>query len=174
MAKTQVDDGTYTVPLYSSWVEADEVNRTFDAGQRVKLKNPAFFGTSGRTSRVIGWEMCLDIPYDRPVYTIGESAQYSRLGELEDKVDSLTLNGQAYQGIGGGSGVYLIRTNDSTPASNSNAYSALRARQEFISKTKDDTAKGKITFVKGIDVGTFSQNAGGGTFRVLEDLTTYA
>ena len=174
VAKTQVDDGTYTVPLYSSWVEADEVNRTFDAGQRVKLKNPAFFGTSGRTSRVIGWEMCLDIPYDRPIYTIGESAQYSRLGELEDKVDSLTLNGQAYQGIGGGSGVYLIRTNDSTPASNSNAYSALRARQEFISKTKDDTAKGKITFVKGIDVGTFSQNAGGGTFRVLEDLTTYA
>ena len=174
VAKTQVDDGTYTVPLYSSWVEADEVNRTFDAGQRVKLKNPAFFGTSGRTSRVIGWEMCLDIPYDRPIYTIGESAQYSRLGELEDKVDSLTLNGQAYQGIGGGSGVYLIRTNDSTPASNSNAYSALRARQEFISKTKDDTAKGKITFVKGIDIGTFSQNAGGGTFRVLEDLTTYA
>lgn len=174
VAKTQVDDGTYTVPLYSSWVEADEVNRTFDAGQRIKLKNPAFFGASGRTSRVIGWEMCLDIPYDRPIYTIGESAQYSRLGELEDKVDALTLNGQAYQGIGGGSGVYLIRTNDSTPASNSNAYSALRSRQEFISKTKDDTAKGKITFVKGIDVGTFSQNAGGGTFRVLEDLTTYA
>lgn len=174
VAKTQVDDGTYTVPLYSSWVKEDEVNRTFDAGQRIKLKNPAYFGTSGRTSRVIGWEMCLDIPYDRPIYTIGESAQYSRLGELEDKVDALTLNGQAYQGIGGGSGVYLIRTNDSTPASNSNAYSALRSRQEFISKTKDDTAKGKITFVKGIDVGTFSQNAGGGTFRVLEDLTTYA
>ena len=174
VAKTQVDDGTYAVPLYSSWVKEDEVNHTFDAGQRIKLKNPAYFGTSGRTSRVIGWEMCLDIPYDRPVYTIGESAQYSRLGELEDKVDALTLNGQAYQGIGGGSGVYLIRTNDRTPASNSNAYSALRARQEFISKTKDDTAKGKITFVKGIDVGTFSQNAGGGTFRVLEDLTTYA
>ena len=174
VAKTQVDDGTYTVPLYSSWVKEDEVNHTFDAGQRIKLKNPAYFGTSGRTSRVIGWEMCLDIPYDRPVYTIGESAQYSRLGELEDKVDALTLNGQAYQGIGGGSGVYLIRTNDSTPASNSNAYSALRARQEFISKTKDDTAKGKITFVKGIDVGTYSQYAGGGTFRVLEDLTTYA
>ena len=93
----KVDDGTYTVPLYSSWVKEDEVNHTFDAGQRIKLKNPAYFGTSGRTSRVIGWEMCLDIPYDRPVYTIGESAQYSRLGELEDKVDALTLNGQAFR-----------------------------------------------------------------------------
>ena len=162
VAKTQVDDGTYTVPLYSSWVEADEVNRTFDAGQRIKLKNPAFFGTSGRTSRVIGWEMCLDIPYDRPVYTIGESAQYSRLGELEDKVDSLTLNGQAYQGIGGGSGVYLIRTNDSTPASNSNAYSALRARQEFISKTKEDGTNFLLKFGEFID--SMSAGKGAGIF----------
>ena len=162
VAKTQVDDGTYTVPLYSSWVEADEVNRTFDAGQRVKLKNPAFFGTSGRTSRVIGWEMCLDIPYDRPVYTIGESAQYSRLGELEDKVDSLTLNGQAYQGIGGGSGVYLIRTNDSTPASNSNAYSALRARLEFISKTKEDGTNFLLKFGEFID--SMSAGKGAGIF----------
>lgn len=162
VAKTQVDDGTYTVPLYSSWVEADEVNRTFDAGQRVKLKNPAFFGTSGRTSRVIGWEMCLDIPYDRPIYTIGESAQYSRLGELEDKVDSLTLNGQAYQGIGGGSGVYLIRTNDSTPASNSNAYSALRARQEFISKTKEDGTNFLLKFGEFID--SMSAGKGAGIF----------
>ena len=162
VAKTQVDDGTYTVPLYSSWVEADEVNRTFDAGQRIKLKNPAFFGTSGRTSRVIGWEMCLDIPYDRPIYTIGESAQYSRLGELEDKVDSLTLNGQAYQGIGGGSGVYLIRTNDSTPASNSNTYSALRARQEFISKTKEDGTNFLLKFGEFID--SMSAGKGAGIF----------
>ena len=44
----------------------------------------------------------------------------------------------------------------------------------FLRKDTADTARGKITFVKGIDIGTFSQNAGGGTFRVLEDLTTYA
>lgn len=162
VAKTQVDDGTYTVPLYSSWVKEDEVSHTFDAGQRIRLKNPAYFGTSGRTSRVIGWEMCLDIPYDRPVYTIGESAQYSRLGELEDKVDSLTLNGQAYQGIRGGSGVYLIRTNDSTPASNSNAYSALRARQEFISKTKEDGTNFLLKFGEFID--SMSAGKGAGIF----------
>lgn len=44
----------------------------------------------------------------------------------------------------------------------------------FLRKDTADTARGKITFVKGIDIGTFSQNTGGGTFRVLEDLTTYA
>ena len=140
----------------------DEVNRTFDAGQKVKLVNPAFFGTEGRVSRVIGWEMCLDIPHDRPVYTIGESAQYSRLGELEDKVDAITYGGQTY--VGGGGGVYLIKTNDSTPASNSNAYSALRARQEFLSKTKADQTSFLTRFLAGLEIGdaTDSMVAGRG------------
>ena len=45
----------------------------------------------------------------------------------------------------------------------------------YLSKIKEDTAKEKITFLKGIDVGTFEEATGnGGTFRVLEDLTTYA
>lgn len=147
-AKTKIDDGTYTVPLYSSWVEADEVNRTFDAGQKVKLVNPAFFGTEGRVSRVIGWEMCLDIPHDRPVYTVGESAQYSRLGELEDKVDAITYGGQTYVG-GGGSGIYLIKTNDSTPASNNNVYSALRSLAMFLRKDAPDTDPFLLTLLQG-------------------------
>ena len=44
----------------------------------------------------------------------------------------------------------------------------------FLRKDTADTARGKITFVRGIDVGTFAENTSGGTFRVLEDLTTYA
>ena len=44
----------------------------------------------------------------------------------------------------------------------------------FLRKDTSDTARGKITFVRGLDVGTFAENTSGGTFRVLEDLTTYA
>ena len=149
VAKTKVDDGTYTVPLYADWVKEDEINRTFDFGQKISLKNPAFFGSENRVSRVIGWEMNLDIPHDRPIYTIGESAQYSRIGELEDKVDAITYGGQTYMG-GGGSGVYLIKTNDSTPASNYNAFSALRSLAMFLRKDKDDSAHGHITFEQGL------------------------
>ena len=159
--KTKVDDGIYTVPLYSSWVKEDEVNRTFDAGQRIKLVNPAFFGQGGRVSRVIGWEMSLVIPYDSPVYTIGESAQYSRLGELEDKVDAITYGGQTYAG-GGGSSVYLIKTNDSTPASNSNAFSALRAINEFLSKTKPDSTACLLKLLSGAEFGEYLQGVSGG------------
>ena len=89
--------------------------------------------------------MNLDIPYDSPVYTIGESTQYSRIGELEDKVDTLTYKGQTYTG-GGGSGVYIIRTNDSTPASDSNVFSALRSLTTFLRKDKPDVAGFDITF----------------------------
>ena len=151
--KTKVDDGTYTVPLRASYVREDMISRTYDVGQKVNLVNPSFFGTEGRISRVIGWEMCLDIPSDNPVYTIGESAQYSRLTEIEDKVDSLVFNGQTYQGTGGGSGVYVIRTNDSTPASDSNVFSALRSLATFLRKDKEDSTQYLLRLLGGIEVG---------------------
>ena len=149
VAKTKVDDGTYTVPLYADWVKEDEINRTFDFGQKISLKNPALFGTENRLSRVIGWEMNLDKPHDRPVYTIGESAQYSRIGELEDKVEAITYGGQTYMG-GGGSGVYLIKTNDSTPASNYNVFSALRSLAMFLRKDQPDQTNYLIKFLGGL------------------------
>lgn len=148
--RMKTDDGTYTVPLRASYVREDMISRTYDVGQKVNLVNPSFFGEEGRISRVIGWEMCLDIPSDNPVYTIGESAQYSRLTEIEDKVDSLVFNGQTYQGTGGGSGVYVIRTNDSTPASDSNVFSALRSLATFLRKDKSDSTKYLLSLLGGV------------------------
>lgn len=147
--RTSIDDGTYPTTLDSEWVYQEQINRTYDVGQRMRMVNPAFFSSEGRISRVIGWEMSLDIPYDSPVYTIGESTQYSRLGELEDKVDSLTYKGQTYTGSGG-SGVYVIRTNDSTPASDSNVFSALRSLATFLRKDKPDQTKYLIKLLGGL------------------------
>ena len=44
----------------------------------------------------------------------------------------------------------------------------------FIRKDVPDTARERVAFLKGIDVGTYTQNSSGGTFRVLQDLSTYA
>ena len=157
VAKTKIDDGVYTVTLMSDWVYADQIRRTFDVGQKITLVAPDFF-TDNRTSRVIGWEMCLDIPYDHPIYTIGESAQYSRLNDIESKVDTLTFKGQTYVGGGGGngSGVYVIRTNDSTPASDSNVFSALRSQATFLRKDKDDLTPFKLTMMQGGQFGVYA------------------
>lgn len=150
--KVKKDDGTYPTTLRSSWVKEDLISRTFEFGQRVNLVDDTFF-ENGRISRVLGWEMNLDIPWDSPVYTIGESMPYSRIGEIEDKVDSLTYKGQTYNG--NGSGVYIIRVNDSTPASDSNVFSAMRALKMFLRKDKSDSTSYLQKFLGGIDVGEF-------------------
>lgn len=130
-------------------------------GEQVKLIHPMFVdvdsdGKHYRNSRVIGFDIKLDIPYDDPEYIIGEKASYSRLGQLESTVDSITVNGKSFYNSGqgsGGSSVYVIGLNDTTPASDSNTFSASRARQEFLSRLNDDTAKGVITFEEGLKLG---------------------
>lgn len=148
--KVKIDDGTYPTTLRSDWVKGDLISRTFDFGQRINLVDDTFF-EDGRISRVLGWEMNLDIPWDSPVYTIGESMPYSRIEEIEDKVDSLVFNGQTYTGIygSGGSKIYVIKTNDSTSASDSNVFSALRSLATFLRKDKEDSTKYLLTLLAG-------------------------
>ncbi len=140
-----LEDGTFTVKLYPAWVYEYPMLRTFRLGQRINLINGALF-PDGRVSRVIGVEAALDIPCDSPTYTIGESFEYSRLGELEGKLDGVVYRGIAYgAGTEGASsssaaaGTYLIKTNDRTAASDSNAYSAKRALVQFLRRDTDES-----------------------------------
>lgn len=167
VAKTCIDDGTYTATLNSIWVHKDQINHSFDIGQRINLINPAYF-KAGRKSRVIGFEINLDLPYNSPQYTIGESTAYSRLSDIETQVEELTFKGQTFTGSGG-SNIYVIKTNDSTAASNFNVFSALRTLSMFLRKDTTDVAGELITFLKGLLIG---KNGSGITVR--KDGTTQA
>ena len=135
--KSRIDPSTYGCTMMSDVAyREDGVHILYGAGQKVNLINKAYF-ENGRLSRVIGFEFNLDLPYDSPIYTVGETAAYSRIGELEEKIDSVTLQGQTYVG-GGGSGVYVIKRNDSTPATDSNVFSALRSLGMFLRKDQPD------------------------------------
>lgn len=152
--KVKIDPSTYTCKMMSDWVYSEDgVHKLLGAGARVRLVNSAFFESGSRQSRVIGFEYDLALPYDSPVYTVGETAAYSRIGELEEKIESLTLKGQTYSG-NGGTGVYVITSNDSTAPSDWNVFSALRAMAEFLSKTRPDIAREIITFLKGAKFGS--------------------
>lgn len=59
------------------------------AGARVTIDHAALPGGS-KTSRVIGYEYKLDIPYDTPTYIIGETEAYSRLKQIEKELTKLT------------------------------------------------------------------------------------
>ena len=172
VAKTCVDDGTYTVTMDSAYVNADRTGRTYDIGQKIGLVNPGFFSGT-RESRVLGWEANLDFTFDAPVYTVGESAQYSRLEDMEGKVDALTYKGQTYTG-GNGSGVYVVRLHDNTPPSDSNVLSAIRSLSTFLRKDTADSTKHLIKFLGGLvsdDIRSqeFSEGVLGGGFAAWVD-----
>lgn len=136
-AKSKIDPSTYGCTMMSNDAyREDGVHNFYGIGQKVNLINKAYF-ENGRQSRVIGFEFNLDYSFDSPVYTVGETTAYSRIGELEEKVESLTLKGQTYTG-GGGSGVYVIGSHDSTPATDHNVYSALRSLIMFMRKDTEE------------------------------------
>ena len=158
-AKSKIDPSTYGCTMMSNDAyREDGIHNLYSIGQKVNLINKAYF-ENGRQSRVIGFEFNLDLAYDSPIYTVGETAAYSRIGELEEKVESLTLKGQTYTGDGG-SGVYVIRRNDSTPATDSNVYSALRSLVMFLRKDQADGTNFLLKFGKFIDSMIAGKGAG--------------
>lgn len=154
--KSMVDNSNFTCVLDSEKFFNNGTYNYHPLGEQVKLVNPLFSDTDKdgkhyRNSRIIGIEIKLDIPYDSPTYIVGEKAAYSRLGQLEDKVNSITVNGIQIgsENVNGG-GVYVIGLNDTTPETDSNVYSARRTRNNFLSKVRADTAMGLINFAKGL------------------------
>lgn len=153
--KTMISNSNFTCTMDGDKFYNDGIYDYHPLGEQVKLINDMFAqvdadGKHYRNSRIIGMEIPLDIPYDHPQYIVGEKAATSRLGKLEDKVDSIKVNGMQIGGTGSGNGggVYVIGMNDTTPASDSNVYSARRSRMEFVSRLQDNTAKGTITWEK--------------------------
>lgn len=156
--KSMVDNSNFTCVLDSSKFFNHGTYNFHPLGEQVKLINPLFSdidsdGKHYRNSRIIGMEINLDIPYDSPTYIVGEKAAYSRLGQLEDKVNTITVNGLQIGGALGGSGVYVIGLNDVTPETDSNVYSARRTRSAFLAKNREDVAQKVITFMEGLKLG---------------------
>lgn len=187
--KLNEDPSTYECTMMC---DADEQTSRMSLGTPVNLINPAYIQTVsvvggdgsvrkwGRKSRVIGYDLNLDIPYDNPVFTIGEKPQYSRFGEIEDNIDAIryAVNNNKYansdSGNGGGNGnigsstgntggtqqggsanLPIIHLYDSQPWSDYNVFSALRSKHEFALKQKDDTIVGLWNFPNGTTFGTY-------------------
>lgn len=152
---TLVDDyGNEIVQDYSG-SDLDAKNAwDFDLGRRVTMYNAALFRSGKRESRVMGYEKKMDIPYDSPIYIIGEKATYSKFKDLEKQINnevSLNIGGSTLvsEGTSGGASVYIIKTNDTTKETDDNVYSALRMKNTFLHSRDDDNAQGLITFEAG-------------------------
>lgn len=58
------------------------------AGHKVIISHDGLPGGS-KESRIIGYEYKLDMPYNTPTYTVGETEAYSRLKQLEKQIQRL-------------------------------------------------------------------------------------
>lgn len=150
--KSMIDPSTYDCEMDADFIYNKGNIRTYEVGAKVNLINKAFF-PEGRQSRIIGFEWPLDIPYDHPIYTVGETASYSRIGEIESKLDSLTYKGQTYSGSvvgGGGTSIYVIGVNDKTFPSDRNVFSSQKSLATFLNKTQEETMDYLIKLLGGV------------------------
>lgn len=67
---------------------------------------------------------------------------------------------------GGGQHITIIKTNDTTPESNSNVYSALRVHNNFIAKDKDERTSGKLSSDTAFEIGEFVSGVSGAILYV--------
>lgn len=149
LKKSMIDPTTYTCTAEANYSYNQGRGNLHGVGDRVNLYNKGY-GDSHRSSRVIGYEFCLDIPYDGAKYYVGEKPSYSRLNAMESKIEELVYNGQSYLNGNGGGGksIYIIKSYDKTAPTDYNVYSAKAIDEQRLNRTKDDTAYGTITFEK--------------------------
>ena len=160
LKKSMIDPTTYTCTAEANYSYNQGRGNLHGVGDRVNLYNKGY-GDSYRASRIIGYEFCLDIPYDGAKYYVGEKPSCSRLNAMESKIEELVYNGQSYLNGNGGSGrsIYIIKSYDSITPTDYNVFSAKAVDEQRLNKTKDDTVKGTITweklqkFLKGMKVG---------------------
>ena len=148
--KSMIDPTTFTCTADSNY-SFNKGNGCFHTlGDRIRLLVKSL-DNKVRESRIIGFEMHLDIPFDSVKYVVGEKPSYSRFASLDSKIEELEMNGNTYQGKGGsGSTIYIIKSYDRVLPTDYNVYSAKAVNEQRLSKLKDDTAQGLITFLKGL------------------------
>ena len=171
LKKSVIDPTTYTCTAEDNYSYNHGRGNLHGVGDRVNLYNKGY-GDGYRSSRVIGYEFSLDIPFDGAKYYVGEKPSYSRLNAMESKIEELIYNGQSYLNGNGGSGrsIYIIKSYDSITPTDYNVFSAKAVDEQRLNKTKDDTAKGTITwekvqkFIQGLIAEDLSQFKKGATF----------
>ena len=162
LKKSMIDPTTYTCTAASDYSYRDGKGQFHFEGDRVNLFNKGY-DTSFRASRIIGYELHLDVPFDSVKYTVGEKPAYSMLNAMSSQIEELVFNGQSYLNKGGrGSSIYIIKSYDTTvPPTDFNVYSAKRVENSYLHKDKADTASFLIKFLRGLQVGDYSTLSGG-------------
>lgn len=153
-----VDVSRYKAPTDHVYIEDNNID--LFVGRRVRLESNKYFpGVGYRKSRITKITRKVNMPSQMDI----EISDALSTGSLTKLGDDITDVKNYTKGIAGSISLPdIIRSWDNTLPTDNNLFSARRSQQEFLSKTKADRAKKKITFEEGINFGDFTPGAQGG------------
>ena len=138
-----VDAGRYKAPTDHVYMEENGID--LYVGRRVRLESPQYFPETGwRSSRITKVTRRVNLPSQMDI----EICDAASTGALEAIGDGIADAKNYVKAATSGSFPDLIRSWDNTYPTDNNVFSARRALKESLSKKTDDTARGKITFIR--------------------------
>ncbi len=142
----------------TDYLYLEEHDITLRLGSRVRLESAQYFPDTGfRCSRVTKITRRINRP-SRMELEMSDARPAGMMESLhEDIADARRLVYRMTDGLPD-----VIRTNDSTPPSDSNVLSALRALSTFLRKDRPDTMPHLLKLLDGLETGTFAVGRTGG------------
>lgn len=151
------DVSVYKAPTDYVYIDAHAV--PLRIGQHVRLESSEFFPVKGYVeSRITSVSRRLVRPGDGDIEisdVLSQTSQQKLQDSIEDVRTEVRTGRVTFPDI--------IRSWDDTMATDTNLYSARRTHQEFLSKKRNDRAKGKIIFEQGIVTGADEDGTDGGS-----------
>lgn len=153
-----IDVSRYKAPTDHVYIEDNNID--LFVGCRVRLESNKYFPEVGyRKSRITKITRKVNMPSQMDI----EISDALSTGSLTKIGDDITDVKNYTKGIAGSISLPdIIRSWDKTLPTDNNLFSARRSQQEFLSKTKADRAKKKITFEEGVNFGDFTPGTQGG------------
>ena len=153
-----IDVSRYKAPTDHVYIEDNNID--LFVGRRVRLESNKYFPEVGyRKSRITKITRKVNMPSQMDI----EISDALSTGSLTKIGDDITDVKNYTKGIAGSISLPdIIRSWDKTLPTDNNLFSARRSLQEFLSKTKADRAKKKITFEEGVNFGDFTPGTQGG------------
>lgn len=149
-AENAIDVSVYKGPTDHVYIERNKID--LYPGRRVRLESAEYFPETGyRSSRITRITRRVTLPslVDLEISdALSTGAMENLTGSIEE-VRNYTRTAAA-----GYSLPDIIRSWDNTLPTDNNLFSARRSQAEHLSKKRDDRAKGKIIFEKGIGIGS--------------------
>ena len=146
----------------TDYTEIERRKLDLHVGQRVRLESDDYFPETGyKDSRITKITRKINRPSQMDL-EISDALSTGALDRIQGNIDEVKTNLQLVRG----NLPDIIRTGDCTPFTDNNLLSASRTRHDFLSKLKDDRAKGKIASDMGFEIGNYLAGVSGGMFGI--------